>query len=150
MTSTTSDATDHHSRGTLAALRALATDPTHSIADALHAADRQAKAMRSMLPTSICQIPSHITHLIPSILIKITDDIPVPGISFWGHGHWHIHVRSSDTTENQSFALLRELKHIIDHPLRHMPTTLTGADWDAIASHFAHQVLDPESALVAN
>ena len=127
--------------GALAALRALAVDPSQPTADQLQAVDRQAQLLRDLLPEAIDQLPSSLTDLMPSILVEHIDDIPVAGIAFWGNDHWHIHIRAGDPANAQAFTMLHELKHIIDHPLRRRPNALRASDWEAIADRFAVQVL---------
>jgi hypothetical protein len=146
---TTSDNTTLASdAAVLTALRALAAGPPGSIADALDAANRQAALLRDLLPGSVGQILTSLTGLIPSIMIEHIDDIPVPGISFWATGHWHIHLRASDPAGTQSFTVLHELKHIIDHPIRQRATGLSSVDWEALANHFAARVLAREPSPV--
>jgi hypothetical protein len=144
---TTSDTTLASDAAVLTALRALAAGPPGSIADALDAADRQATLLQSLLPNTVGLTPTSLTRLIPSIMIEHIDDIPVPGISFWATGRWHIHLRASDAADIQSFTVLHELKHIIDHPIRQRATGLSSVDWEALADHFADRVLMRQAGL---
>lgn len=131
--------------GVLTALRALAAGPSGSIADAHDTANRQATHLRGLLPNTSDQFPASLTGLIPRILVAYIDTMPVPGSSFWATGHWHIHIRASDPAATQTFTVLHELKHIIDHPLRrHLANPTSDIDWEAVANHFARQVLARE------
>lgn len=144
MTTETDDAPSV-STGTLAALRALAGPSPHSFTDLLHAAAKQAELLRNLLPSAQDNILEHLAALIPSVLIEYIDTMPVPGISFWGSNHWHVHIRTSDSVDVQSFTGLHELKHIIDHSLRHQESGLLGdGDWEKLADHFAARVLRRE------
>lgn len=67
--------------------------------------------------------------------------VALPGTSFWAHGHWHIHIRTSDPIDFQSFTALHQLKHIIDYPVRQKSITFSEADWEAMADYFATQTL---------
>jgi hypothetical protein len=147
MNTTSEDTTLASDAAVLSALRALAAGPPGSIADALDAADRQATHLQGLLATTASLTPTSLTGLIPSIMIEHIDDIPVPGTSFWATGRWHIHVRASDAADTQTFTVLHELKHIIDHPLRRRTTGLSSVDWEVLANHFATRVLTRQSGL---
>lgn len=140
MTITTSDAIPTSKVTLLATLRALAAEPPNSLTAMYHAADRQARLVGSLLSTPVTGIPASLPTLISGTRVDYLD-IPVPGVAFWGNGHWHIHIRASDPIAAQAFTVLHELKHIIDHPLRRQPNVLSNADWEAIADHFANQLL---------
>jgi hypothetical protein len=134
------------SAATLVALRALTEQPSQSLTDLLHAADQQAELLQNLLPSAPGHILEHLTHLIPTIRIDYVDTIPVPGIAFWGNDTWHIHIRTNDPIDVQTFTGLHELKHIIDHPLRRQwPELLRDSDWEGVADHFAAGVLAGES-----
>lgn len=143
---TTTDDTAH----TLAALRALAAKPFASFADALRASEAQAQLLSDLLAAHAGQ-PLFARHvdLIPTILVEQIDELPVAGLSFWGNGRWHIHIRATDASYIQNSAMLHELKHIIDHPVRRQPNALSDADWEALANHFAAQVLAHEPHVLA-
>lgn len=149
MTTTTDDVTLAPASGALAALRALSAEPAASIQDALRTAEAQAHLLRDrLLPVAPEQMAASLTNLIPSILVEHIDDMPVSGISFWGNGHWHIHLRARDPLDLQLFTILHELKHIIDHPLQRQGNSLSDADWEVCADHFATQVLTPRPSLI--
>lgn len=126
----------------LADLRALAVKPPASIADAFEAAECQAQLLRDLLPGRVDKIAARLTDLIPTIRIDQVEDMPAAGISFWGHGQWHIHVQASAPIDVQQLTLLHELKHIIDHPLRRQhPNLINNIGWEIVAYHFAVSVL---------
>ncbi|MGH3904683.1 MAG: ImmA/IrrE family metallo-endopeptidase [Pseudonocardiaceae bacterium] len=148
MTTTTNDAIPAPSVRTLAGLRAVAHESSQSTTSLLYAADCQAWLLRTMLPIPATRIPAHLSTFIPSIRVDYIDNMPIPGTAFWGNGHWHIHVRTGDPDETQVFTVLHELKHIIDHPLRRQPHSLSNTDWEEIADYFANRVLVPEPSQV--
>lgn len=125
----------------LSVLRALAAGPPSSSAEALDVASKQAFLLQDLLTDSTNQIQVPLVTLIPDIVIEYIQDMPIPGTSFWGNGRWHIHICASDPTDFQSFTSLHQLKHIIDHPLRHATTALSDSDWEASADHFAVRLL---------
>lgn len=127
--------------GTLASLRALATEAPTSLTDLTQAAERQAEALRDALATKTGPLRARLADLIPAVCIEVLDAMPVAGASFWGNGRWHIHVRNGEPTNVHQFTMLHELKHIIDHPLRRGLTAFTDADWEAMADYFATHVL---------
>lgn len=132
---------------TLASLRALATEAPTSLTDLAHTAERQAEALRDVLTTKTGPLRARLVDLIPAVCVEILDAMPVTGASFWGNGHWHIHLREGEPTNVHQLTLLHELKHIIDHPLRQQLTTFTDANWEALADYFAEQVLRPSRQL---
>lgn len=138
----TNDANLASGAGALTALRAFATGSILSIDDALHTANNQATLLRDLLSAQAARIPISLAALIPNIIVEYIDNMPVPGTSFWGDGHWHIHIRTEDPIDFQSFTALHELKHIIDHPLRRQSASVTSdIDWEVLANHFAARVL---------
>jgi Zn-dependent peptidase ImmA (M78 family) len=135
--------TTTNTTGTLANLRALATEAPTSLTDLTHAAERQAEALREALAAKTSPLRARLADLIPAVCIEILDAMPVAGASFWGNGRWHIHVREGEPANVRQLTVLHELKHIIDHPLRRRLTAFTDADWEAMADYFATQVLTP-------
>lgn len=126
--------------GVLTKLRAFAITP-YDLGDAWQIAEAQARALVALLPGPADRWPDTITELIPSIRVELVEYIPVPGTAFWGHGHWTIHLRTGDEPDQQRHALLHELKHIIDHPLRADQNLLSAAEWESLADHFADVAL---------
>ncbi|MBB5935422.1 ImmA/IrrE family metallo-endopeptidase [Streptomyces zagrosensis] len=104
-------------------------------------AAQQAGLLRELLPGPTRQASTHLTNLFPSIVVESVARLPVPGITYWANRHWHIYVREDDSTDERAFTVLHQLKHIIDHPLRRATTAFGDADLDALAKHFARQVL---------
>lgn len=141
MTTSSENITLASDAAVLTTLRALTAGPPGSIADARDAADRQATHLRDLLPSASDQMAASLTGLVPSIVITSIDTMPVAGTSFWAGGHWHIHIRASDPTATQALTVLHQLKHIIDHPLRHQTTALSNVDWETLADRFAGRVL---------
>jgi hypothetical protein len=141
MTNTSENVTLASDAGVLTALRALAVGSSGSIADALDVANSQAGLLQDLLPGPTSRTPIDLADLIPSIIVEHVDGIPVPGISFWAGGHWHIHICASDPADTRDFTVLHELKHIIDHPLRRRASEFSSVDWETLANHFAAQVL---------
>lgn len=125
----------------LARLRALAHGSITSLDELRHLTSLQAKLLGSLLTVPVKGIPERIAVFIPSIRITHRADVPLPGISFWAHKHWHIHIRASDTVHDQVTTVLRELKRIIDYPLRGRLPFITGDEWEVITTQFAADVL---------
>jgi hypothetical protein len=145
-TTTTDDSIRDSGVGTLTALRTLAVGPVMSIADALSTTEAQAQLLRDQLPPRTGQLGvTDLINLVPGILVEHIDDLPVPGTSFWADGRWHIHIRASSPVDFQFFTALHQLKHIIDHPLRRQANSLSDAECEALANHFARHVLVIES-----
>jgi hypothetical protein len=140
MNTTTNFVTPTLRPGTLATLRSLAFDTPDSMKDMLRASNDQARLLQDLLPASIDELPTHLTRLIPTILIESAADLPVPGLFFWANNHWHIHVCASDPVDTQAKAILHQLKHIIDYPLQ-QSSGLGHADWEVLADQFAAHVL---------
>lgn len=132
--------------GTLAKLRALATEAPRSVTDLRHTAKRQARLLRSLL-ISKAPLFTRLMELIPSLRIEILDRMPIDSTAFWGNGHWTIHIHAGGLPRFHHFAALHELKHIIDHPLRGRLTTFTDSEWESVANYFAAQVLTPSLQL---
>lgn len=149
MTARTNDTIPAPSVRTLAGLRAVALESSQSRTAMFYAADCQAWLLRTMLPIPATQIPYFLSTLIPSVCVEYINNMPVSGVVFWGNGRWHIHIRAGDPEETQVFTVLHELKHIIDHPLRRQPNSLSTADWEEVADYFAAQVLGREPSQVA-
>jgi hypothetical protein len=145
-TTTTDDSIRDSGAGTLTALRTLAVGPVMSIADALSTTEAQAQLLRDRLPPRADQLGvTDLINLVPGILVEYVDDMPVPSTSFWADGQWHIHIHASNPVDFQMFTAIHQLKHIIDHPLRRQPNSLSDAEWEALANHFARHVLVIES-----
>jgi hypothetical protein len=125
------------SPGALTALRDLGREPASSMVAMRRVAAQQAELLRELLPGPARQASTHLTNLIPSIVVESVTRLPVPGITYWASRHWHIHVREDDSADEQVFTVLHQLKHIIDHPIRRATTAFSNADWDALAKHFA-------------
>ncbi|WP_406158233.1 hypothetical protein [Streptomyces canus] len=138
---TARDTTPTVSPGALAALRDLGREPASSVAAMRRIATQQARLFRELLPGPTRQASADLTNLIPSIVVESVPRLPVPGITYWANRHWHIHVREDDSADERAFTVLHQLKHIIDHPIRRATTAFSGADWDALAKHFACVVL---------
>lgn len=134
----------------LTALRAVGARPPGSITEALRVAERQAQLFRDLLPQPTDRIAICLTDLIPTIHIDYIDAIPLPVILFRARSGWHIHVRADVPADLQIFAVLRQLKHIIDRPLRREnPYLFSDVDWDALANRFAACVLADRPQIVA-
>jgi hypothetical protein len=138
---TAKDAISVTSTGTLAALRNLGRRPAKSMNQMRHVASRQADLLGRLLPGATRQVSTHVTNLIPTVVVEPVARLHVPGVTFWANRRWHIHVREGDSTSERAFTVLHQLKHIIDHPMRRASTTFSDADWDSLARYFACRVL---------
>jgi hypothetical protein len=134
-TSMTAETTD-----TLAALRALA-EPGLS---ARIATERQAAHLLKLLQAmSATSVPDRLIELIPNLDITYANDFSGHGFSFWDDeaGNWCIYVRSRDAGYDQVFTLLREIKHIVDEPLRAASADPKHPRWTVLPNYFAEQVI---------
>jgi hypothetical protein len=152
MTTTITENTIAPGVGTLTALRARAAQSGAEFDEARRTTIDQARLLRGFLPHLPNVHPTHLTTLIPTVFIRYVDQIPLPGLSFWGNGRWNIHIRAVEPEDIQVFTVLRELKHIIDHPLKRQPNRLDDAEWEALADCFASQVLavEPDAVGTSN
>jgi len=131
--------------GALTALRDLGREPASSMEAMRHIAAEQARLLRRLLPGLTRQSAAYLADLVPTVVVEHVARPPVPGITYWANHRWHIHVREDESADEQAFTVLHQLKCIIDHPLRRAATVFGDADWDALANHFASQVLIRES-----
>lgn len=129
------------SRALLTALRDIEREPAPSMIAMRRLAHAQATLLRNILPRALHQVPTQLPRMIPSITVEYIAHLPVTGISYWADRRWHIHLRQEDPLEDQVFTALRQLKQIIDHPLRQQIDGSTAIDWDALADDFARQAL---------
>ncbi|WP_218779603.1 hypothetical protein, partial [Streptomyces scabiei] len=125
------------SPGALAALRDLGREPASSMEAMRRIAAQQAGLLRELLPGPARQASTHLTSLVPNIVVESVARLPVAGITYRANRHWHIHVREDDSADERAFSVLHQLKHIIDHPIRRATTAFGSADWDALAKYFA-------------
>ncbi|UQS22848.1 hypothetical protein L1857_08475 [Amycolatopsis thermalba] len=130
----------------LTILRSFATKEQVSMTQMLQVAGEQAQLLLSCLDVPTAQIPIRLAQLFPSLVIHYAADLPIPAVSFWGKDkRWHVHIRESDPVAVRVYALLHQLKHIIDHPLRRRINGLSKAGWERLAHHFAEQALAGEA-----
>jgi hypothetical protein len=146
---TAKDTVPTTSPGALTALRDLDREPASSMGAMRRIATQQAGLLRELLPGPTRQASTHLTSLIPSIVVESVVRLPVPGITYWAKRQWHIHVREGDSTDERAFTVLHQLKHIIDHPIRRATTAFSSADWDALANYFACRALACEPITVS-
>ncbi|MDT0309660.1 hypothetical protein RM780_22265 [Streptomyces sp. DSM 44917] len=133
--------TDNTAPGALTSLRALGGQPDSSLAALRRIAAEQARLLRDLLTVPVPQTPARLSVLIPSLLIEYITQLPTHGIAFWARPYWHIRISASDPSARQTFTVLHQFKHIIDHPLRQRLTALGDADWEELADYFAGQAL---------
>lgn len=131
--------------GLLAALRSLGDNHPASTEEMRRIASQQAHVLREALAGVIHKVPALVSVLIPSIVVEYVARLPVAGIAFWANHRWHIHVRKEDPVHVQTFTALWHLKRIVDHPLRKKRGNVSEDEWDALADHFAHRVLEVRS-----
>ena len=143
---TTSKTIPARSSELLTILRSFATKEYVTMPQMLQVADEQAQFLFACLDVPTTQIPIRLAQLFPSLAIHHVADIPMPVVSFWGKDkRWHVHIRAADPVSVQVYALLHQLKHIIDHPLRRRVNGLSKAGWETLAHRFAEQVLAGEA-----
>lgn len=125
----------------LTELRSLAQRPITTFEDLRVVAHKQAALLAARLDVPASGVPARLTTLIPSIRIEYVDDVPAPGVTFWAHRHWHMHIPAVDPDLRRATTILRELKRIIDHPLHARLPAITAHEWNALAVQFAEEVL---------
>lgn len=132
------------SPGALTALRDLGREPASSMEAMRRIAAQQAGLLRELLPGPASQASTHLTSLVPNIVVESVARLPVAGITYWANRHWHVHVREDDSADERAFTVLHQLKHIIDHPIRRATAAFSSADWDVLAKYFAGAALARE------
>lgn len=132
--------TNNTAPGVLTSLRVIGDQPASSMNALRQVAAEQARLLRDLLAVPVPQLPARLSGLTPSLLIEYIQ-LPAHGFSFWARPYWHIHVSVSDPPARQTFTVLHQFKHIIDHPLRQRLTALGDADWEELADYFAGQAL---------
>jgi Zn-dependent peptidase ImmA (M78 family) len=111
--------------------------------EVLAVAERQAGRLRQLLGDRITE-----NALARRIRLRIVHEpLTTSGLSYWNGQEWIIALNSADTRRRQRFALLHELKRIIDHGHRHLYQSAWEADY--AADYFAGCVLVPRSELAA-
>lgn len=132
-------------------LRALVPNQHVSHIEALRITERQASALRRALGAHDDYFDVDIVGHIPRISVQHVNDLPAKGASFWGHGTWHIHVRTQESTMERRFTVLHELKHVLDHPTQHLiydeRALVSYGERELIADYFARCVLMPANRL---
>ncbi|WP_255784535.1 ImmA/IrrE family metallo-endopeptidase [Mycobacteroides abscessus] len=127
-------------RDLLSLLRVVESAPDGDLDWAKHCTRQQAVILRLLIPGG------QVTDLVTladtvGIPISLMDHIPVPGIAFPIKDGWHIHISESLTPTAQIRVALHELKHVIDHPLRHKgehrAAGFSAADYEYLADYFA-------------
>lgn len=132
-------------------LRALTPDRPLSHVERLRLAERQATELRRMLGVTDDRFPIHLLRHIPRVCVRIIDDLPVSGLTFWGDHTWKIQIRSEESLIHRRFTVLHEFKHIIDHPvsarLYDERAYVAIGERELIADHFAACALLPAENL---
>ncbi|WUI02866.1 hypothetical protein OHR68_14015 [Spirillospora sp. NBC_00431] len=111
---------------------------------------QQATLLGTLLAGPVQHIPDRVSALIPGVRISYVEAIPLASLAFWARPYWHIHVRASDLEHRRIATVLRELKRIIDHPVRRRLAAISSEEWEALAVEFSEAVLAnvPKTRLV--
>lgn len=119
--------------------------------DPMTVAKLQAQCLRELTGQSTSPFDVRTLYTIPKIRIYSIGHLPVAGTALWSGNAWRIEVNAALNEDERRFAVLHELKHIIDYPntvrlYAGDPTESADAQ-EAVADHFATCVLNPTSAL---
>lgn len=132
-------------RTTLDLMRSVESAPPGDIERAMHCTNQQAVILRLELPTS--KPPASLDALANVIDIPIykTSDLQDESTALVHNENRVIFVKEGLPLQNQLHAALRELKALIDLPIRleHGDGHLTQDDYQRLAEHFADLVMDP-------
>ncbi len=142
---------ENQSEPILKLLRSLALPAICGTETAMQLAAAQATWLRELLGSAEARFDIGLLGTIPRLDVKVNDTLPVKGTVYWSEGSWHIELNGNDSASDQRFAVLHELKHIIDHHLAGQLYTGTPAEaakqQEQSADYFAACVLVPEHHL---
>ncbi|MGY2746201.1 hypothetical protein ACVWZ8_003318 [Arthrobacter sp. UYCu723] len=135
----------------LKSLRSLALPAICGTETIMQLAVTQATCLRELLQSAEGRFDIGLLVQIPRVDVHINDVLPVAGTVYWGAGSWHIELNGNDFEADRRFAVLHELKHIIDHPLAGQLYTGSPAEaakqQEQSADYFAACSLVPEDQL---
>lgn len=129
-------------RDPLSVLRSVESTPPGDIEWARHCTRQQAAIL--LLSHGSPEIRS-IGELATAseVAITATDDLPLRALHVPGPDGWHIYLSTALTPSEQLRTALRQIKHVIDHPVRARSGSdgFSDAEYDALADYFADLVL---------
>ena len=111
----------------------------YSNRDVLRLAEYQASQLRHILTVTGDRFPDHVIETIPRIAVEHDPQLPVSGSAYWDGQRWILTLNSTESLARQRWAVLHEIKHIIDHPNRQH---LYGSRHDPVASDLAERAAD--------
>lgn len=119
--------------------------------DPMLVAKLQAQRLRELTGQSASQFDMRTLYQIPKIRVYSIRRLPVAGTAMWTRNAWRIEVNAALNEAERHFAVLHELKHIIDNPdttrLYAGNPAETGHAQELAADYFASCVLSPADAL---
>lgn len=142
---------EYQSEPILKSLRSLALPAICGTETIMQLASVQATCLRELLQSAEGRFDISLLVQIPRVDVHVNDVLPVAGTVYWGAGSWHIELNGNDFEADRRFAVLHELKHIIDHPLAGQLYTGSPAEaanqQEQSADYFAACALVPEDQL---
>jgi len=130
----------------LRVLRALAPRRNSSFLESLHIAELQAEQFLELLDITGPPVPRRVVAEIPNIEVRLDNALPASGSAHWEAGCWVITLKRSESLSRRRFSLMHELKHVLDHPIKHHLYGDTIAD--PIAAYRAERGADQFAACV--
>lgn len=113
---TTNGRQDH---SLLAALRVLVPHRPMSLRAALRLAETQAEHLIRLTGLLGPPMPNEVITGLPRVRVLMERETPVSASTHWNGSHWIVVINGADSLERRRYSLAHELKHILDHPLRH-------------------------------
>jgi Zn-dependent peptidase ImmA (M78 family) len=102
-------------------------------------AERQAHRFHHLLHITDGPFPSEAIASLPRIQVSYAPKRRIAGALRWTGKAWSVVINSEDTQGRQRFSLAHELKHLIDHPSRHL---LYRDHWSSSAELQAERAAD--------
>lgn len=112
----TSRSASAQARGVLAILRSVMPRRLLTTQEAELVAELQANRLLELAGLLQAPIPNELVTELPRIAVRLDPDLPVSGCAQWVSGRWLLSINASEPWTRQRFSLVRELKHVLDHP----------------------------------
>jgi hypothetical protein len=145
---------EHHRQNLLAALRGVGHNPPRTLAEALRAAERQAKKLLLLTETYEPPVDPAILLADPKIELRYTAELHnVSGACRWVGSRYVIAINMKEPVPRQRFTIFHELKHAIDGAattaaLERMSRRGRRPAPEYVADYFAACILMPEPWVV--
>jgi hypothetical protein len=115
-------------------------------------AERQAHRFLALMRVTEPPFPAEAIEYLPRVEVRYLKTLRVSGAIAWRRGRWRVIVNRGDSRGRQRFSLGHELKHLLDHPVRHLlyVDSRYGSaerEAEAAADYFAACLLMPKAWL---